>query len=219
MVATVDAVKNARMDEIEAAYTGGTRSAGGAAAQEAACVRYGVLTTGAPLADWQKSVLAQLAQTPGAIDDGWLLPSQSPAALRERRLDFILSFAPAAVGRALGPCARWGVWQFFFGDWRAYRGESDGFWEIVDDAEVATAVLAQLQEDPDAIRILVEGAIRSHPYRPAATVAELRRRAAHWPGQLCLSLTEGSTACFETETVRTAAVVRRRRLGARLACA
>ncbi len=185
---------------------------------EAGTLRYAVLTTGAPLAEWQKGVLADLADTRGACSEGLLLPTQTAAALRERRLDFILSFAPAAAGRELVGAARWGVWQFFFGDWSAYRGESDGFWEIVDNADVATAILAQLQDDPAAVRILVSGSVRSHAHRPAATVAKLRRVAAHWPRQVCLRLLDGWTACFESEPVHAAAAARRRRLPARLAC-
>src|SRR5690348_14058778 len=106
----------------------------GGAAQPASCleqsepapdietIRYAILTTGAPLKDWQRAVVANLGSTPGAQADGWLLPSESAVVPRERGFDFILSFAPAAAGRALIGAARWGVWQFFFGDWAAYRG-------------------------------------------------------------------------------------------------
>ncbi len=187
------------------------------ASAEPGTVRYSILTTGAPLADWQQAVLANLAQAPGVRLDGQLLPSQSAAALGARGLDFILSFAPPEAGRALVSAARWGVWQFFFGDWTAYRGESHGFWEIVNNEDVAVAMLAQLQEDPDAIRILVSGSIRSHAHRPAATVAKLRRLAVHWPRQVCLKLLDGWTRCFETPPVRAVARVRRRGLPARLA--
>ncbi|HEY2590440.1 MAG TPA: hypothetical protein VGI35_02520 [Steroidobacteraceae bacterium] len=180
-------------------------------------VRYAILTTGAPLAEWQKAVVSNLEATPGAQADGWLLASQSAALPGERSVDFILSFAPPTAGREFMGAARWGVWQFFFGDWAAYRGESEGFWEIVDNSDVATAILAQLQDDPDAVRILVSGAIRSHAHRPAVTLQNLHRISAHWPRQLCLKLLDGSTACFESAPVRTAAAVRRRKLSARLA--
>ncbi|MGH8220224.1 MAG: glucosamine inositolphosphorylceramide transferase family protein [Steroidobacteraceae bacterium] len=180
-------------------------------------MRYAILTTGAPLEDWQRAVVANLTATPGAQADGWLLPQQRPAALHERGLDFILSFAPPAAGRALVRAARWGVWQFFFGDWAAYRGESEGFWEIVDDSNVASAILAQLQDDRDAVRILVCGVIRSHAYRPAITLRKLRAFAAHWPRQLCLKLLEGSVECFDSAPVRAVAIARRRKLSARLA--
>lgn len=189
-----------------------------ASAAQTATVRYGVLTTGAPLSEWQRAVLARLAGTPGAQADCWLLPSQDVVALRGRGLDFIISFAPAAAARVFGQAARWGVWQFFFGDWRAYRGESDGFWEIVDDADVAVAALAQLQEDPNCVRILVEGAIRSHATRPSATLAELERRAVHWPRQACLKLLDGWTAHLTAAPVRAPAASRERALRARIAC-
>lgn len=183
-------------------------------------VRYAILTTGAPLDEWQQAVVANLADTPGAQPEGWLLPSQSAAAaavLRERSLDFILSFAPAAAGRELLGAARWGVWQFFFGDWARYRGESEGFWEIVDNSDVSTAILAQLQEDPDEVRILVSGSIRSHSNRPAATIRTLHRLAVHWPRQVCLKLLDGATGCLESAPVRASAPARRRRMPARLA--
>lgn len=183
------------------------------------CLRYAVLTTGAPLIAWQKAVLANLAQTPGTLEEARLLPRQSLTAQCERRLDFILSFAPAAAGRELTHAARWGVWQLFFGDWTSYRGESDGFWEIVDDSEVAMAILAQLQDDPDAVRVLVSGSVRSHAHRPAATAAKLRRLAVHWPRQLCLKLLDGWTHPFETEPVRASTVARRRGVTTRLTLA
>jgi len=145
------------------------------------------------------------------------LPAQRTATLPERGLDFILSFAPAAAGRELLRAARCGVWQFFFGDWARYRGESEGFWEIVDNSDVATAILAQLQEDPDAVRILVSGSIRSHANRPAATVRNLHRLAVHWPRQVCLKLLDGSWACLESAPVRATAPLRRRTLPDRLA--
>jgi hypothetical protein len=180
-------------------------------------LRCGLLTTGAPLERWQDAVIADLASAPGARVDGWLLPDESTAALSGRGLDFILSFAPPAVGRQFIGAARWGVWQYFFGDWARYRGESDGFWEIVDDSDVATAILAQLQDDAEAVRILVSGSIRSHAHRPAATVEKLRRLASHWPRQLCLKLLDGATECFESAPVRAAASARRRNLPSRLA--
>lgn len=156
----------------------------------------------APLADWQRKVVASLADTDGVEQDpdGVLAPQDVEAA-RERRLDFILSFAPPAAGRALIGAARWGVWQFAFGDWARYRGESDGFWEIADDSEVAVAMLVQLQADPDAVRILAEGTIRSHPFLPSATASRLREVIAHWPRQICLKLLDGAHDCMRSELV------------------
>jgi len=184
--------------------------------REIGIVRYAILTTGAPLTEWQKAVVANLAATPGAQAGGWLLPSQSATMPAHLELDFILSFAPAAAGRALRQTARWGVWQFFFGDWATYHGESGGFWEIVDDSEVATAILVQLQEDPDAVRILVSGAIRSHAHRPAATLQKLHTLVAHWPRQLCLKLLDGPTTCFESALVRAETAARARKLADRV---
>lgn len=156
------------------------------------------------LTDWQRAVIASLTDTEGVEreEDDELAPPQGVEAARERRLDFILSFAPPAVGRELIESARWGVWQFIFGDWRRYRGESDGFWEIVDDSELAVAMLVQLQVDPDAVRVLAEGTIRSHPSLPSATASRLREVAAHWPRQICLKLLDGAHACMRTELVR-----------------
>lgn len=202
---------------LEASRAQADRSARTTGGDQPAGVRYGVLTTGEPLAAWQRAVIARLEDTPGVLAGGSLLPSHDPEELRALDLDFILSFAPAAVGRPFAQCARRGVWQLFFGDWSAYRGESDGFWEIVDDADVATAFLGQLQDDPDRIRILALGAIRSHPRRPARTLAALRSRAAHWPRQVCLRLLDGSTACFEAEPVRASTAARRRGPRARIA--
>ncbi len=179
--------------------------------QAAGTLRFGILTGAvetrggaAPLADWQRKVIASLAATEGVEQEpGDLLQaSLGVEAARAHRLDFILSFAAPAAGRELIGAARWGVWQFLFGDWNSYRGESDGFWEIVDDSEVAVAMLVQLQSDPDHVRILVEGAIRSHPFLPSATGSRLREVATHWPRQVCLKLLEGGQDCMRTAPVR-----------------
>jgi hypothetical protein len=118
-----------------------------------------------------------------------------------RELDFILSFVPPEAGRPLAHAALWGVWQFFFGDWVRYAGESRGFWEIHDDVTVACALLAQLQEDPAAVRVLKAGAVRAHEFRPAATLRDLQARCAHWPLQVCLELLDGLTDCLASEPV------------------
>ncbi len=176
----------------------------------------------AVLAEWQRQVIASLTATEGVeqVQSSGLPVSLSVEEARERQLDFILSFAPLAEGRKLIGAARWGVWQFLFGDWTHYRGDSDGFWEIVDDSEVAVAMLVQLQSDPDAVRILVEGAIRSHPFLPSATASRLREVAVHWPRQVCLKLREGGRDCMEIAPVRASIPeVRPRKTADRLAFA
>ncbi len=214
-------------------------------------LRFGLLTSGAPLTPWQQGVLEQLLRTPGVLADCWLLcapkglhaavdpfagRNDSNPALREppvelrwkrdanasdvaaafravqkRELDFILSFTAAADARFLLSATRWGVWQFFFGDWVRWRGESEGFWEIAEDVAVASALLVQLQPEVDSVRILKQGRVRSHPFRPARTVRCLRERCVHWPRQVCLELMEGVDDSLTGPLVRADARPRSRR--------
>jgi hypothetical protein len=137
-------------------------------------------------ADEHRAWLARLPTIPIAGPQGL-------DAVRARDLDFILSFAPPSPSRALLPGARLGVWRFFFGDWARYQGESHGFWEIVDDAPVSSAILAQLQPDPRAVRVLKEGCVRTHRSSAAAHVRALQDRCVHWPAQVCLELLDGAS--------------------------
>ena len=170
-------------------------------------MRFGLLT-GAPLTPWQHAVVEDLNALRASILT--LDPASTSAeTARALELDFILSFAPVEQARALVGAARWGVWQYLFGDWARYRGASDGLLEIVDDERVAVALLAQLQSDEDTIRVLQQGCIRSHPCLPSVTRARLERRCAHWPRQVCLALEAGATRRLTTAPVRTTARARR----------
>jgi len=171
-------------------------------------VRFGLLRD-APLTPWQRAVVEDLKQISAAM-----LPlepaSTSAEAARALELDFILSFAPLEHARALAGAARWGVWQYLFGDWIRYRGASAGFFEIVDNETIAVALLAQVQSDADTIRILQQGCIRSHPCLPRVTHARLEQRCIHWPRQVCLALTGGATQRLFATPVRTTARARSR---------
>lgn len=178
-------------------------------------MRVGLLAA-APLTPWQHAVVEDLKQLHASM-----LPlepaSASTQTVRALELDFILSFAPLEQSRLLAGAARWGVWQYFFGDWQRYRGESGGFFEIVDDERVAIALLAQLQSDADMIRILQQGCIRSHPCLPSVTRARLEQRCMHWPRQVCLALADGATQPLTAALARTTARARSRAaLGTRL---
>jgi hypothetical protein len=178
-------------------------------------MRFGLLSA-APLTPWQRAVVEDMQQI--RASGRALEPASSAETVRTLELDFILSFAPLAQARPLVDAARWGVWQYLFGDWARYRGDSDGFFEIVDDDRLAVALLAQLQSDEDTIRILQQGCIRSHPCLPRATRARLEQRCIHWPRQVCLALEDGTTQHLDAAPVRTTARARSRRgLGTRLA--
>jgi glycosyltransferase involved in cell wall biosynthesis len=182
-------------------------------------LRFGILVgSGAPR-DWQLAVLENLSALPEVHADCWLQPSTSAAPsaydmaatehpwpigavpvitaerlddVRQRGLDFILSFAPLAAAREFAGAARVGVWQFCFGDWSRYAGESAGFWEIYDGASVSSVALAQLQADPDAIRVLREGHLRTHLYSPSRNLLQLEAACIAWPAQVCRELLEGA---------------------------
>jgi hypothetical protein len=162
------------------------------------------------LGPWQQAVVEDLKALPATMLT--LEPATtSVEAARALELDFILSFAPLEQARALVGSARWGVWQYLFGDWARYRGASAGFFEIVDDERLAVALLAQLQSDEDAIRVLQQGCIRTHPCRPSVTRARLEQRCFHWPRQVCLALEGGATQRLTAPLVRTTARARAQR--------
>ena len=147
----------------------------------------------------------------------WLRSSSSDeiastfSAVQARELHFILSFASPQDARFLLSAARWGVWQFFFGDWVRFRGESEGFWEVAGDVPAATALLAQLQPESDTVRPLKQGHVRAHPILPRATLRSLRKRCTHWPRQVCLELLDGVEECLDGPLLRAQAPPRDRR--------
>ncbi len=101
------------------------------------------------------------------------------------------------------------MWQFCFGDWCAYRGESAGFWEVYENAVVSTALLAQLQTDPDAVRVLRQGHLRTHVFSPSRNLEQLQAACVRWPAQVCLELLDGVTDCMQGELLRAEAAAPR----------
>jgi len=145
------------------------------------------------------------------------LSAAEASLLGARSFDFILSFVSVSAARCFAGLARWGVWQFVFGDWHADRGRHGAFWAIVRDEPVAQAALVQLQDDPDCVRVLIEGAVRSHAFRAAAHECMLQERCVHWPAQMCLELQDGRVERLHGPLLRAGPAGKgRRRLGARV---
>jgi hypothetical protein len=193
-------------------------------------LRFGVLSTRDQLQSWETAAVQHLLATEGVLEAAEFRAlgraicaggssTSLLARLRELRLDFILSFVPAAVSRRFTDAAALGVWQFFFGDWMRYRGESNGFWEIHDDTGVAVVYLAQLQPDGDTVRFLREGAIRAEAFSVRRTLQNLGSSAAHWPAQICRELLSGDNGSLETPLARSASQpLRAVNLAAKLRC-
>jgi hypothetical protein len=152
-----------------------------------------------PVQELSRHCTLRLTEAPNTSPS---LSAESLEAVSARALHFIVSFVEPAAARPLVGRCRWGIWQFFFGDWQKYRGESSGFWEIVDDEPCAVAMLAQLQTDAHAVRILKQGRIRSHACMPTMTQRRLEARCAHWPLQVCLEALEDGGAPFSSALVR-----------------
>jgi hypothetical protein len=155
--------------------------------------------------------VARLALERSSTNDAVMLSDASIAEVKQRNLDFILSFAPTDVARTLNGAARWGIWQFFLGNWQSHGAESAGFWEIVDDSPIAFASLIQLQPDPEYARILKQGCIRSHALLPSATRRRLQARCQHWPWQVCLEIADHAVELNSLPTIRAATPHGRRR--------
>jgi hypothetical protein len=118
-----------------------------------------------------------------------------PDALRRHDLDFILCFWAGELPPELIDLPRHGVWRFQFGDWRTYRGEPAGFWEVYDRCAESVAMLVRLHPDPDTVTVLREGCLRTRLLSVAKNREQLERRFTHWPAEVCGALRERQAAC------------------------
>lgn len=135
-----------------------------------------------------------------ARDSGQRITEEATASIRERELDFILSFSGAANG--LTSLAAYGVWQFEFGDGQRFRGGPPGFWEVYRNAPVSGAMLVRLTDDPDVIIPLRRGSVRTRQFSYAGNRDQLLTRFTHWPAQVCREVAAGEAAVLNSQPLR-----------------
>jgi len=170
-----------------------------------------LLTLKGPPADLPKSLVGVqqiLLPRPAAADDASSGESPAVAQLRSSNLDFVLTFVDRPHSPQFLAAARYGVWQFQFGDWTRYRGGPAGFWEVYDGESVSGALLTRVLPSRDTVIILRDGYVRTAALSYTANRNNLLARVTRWPAQVCVDIRHGATARFSQNAVRGAARVR-----------
>jgi hypothetical protein len=121
--------------------------------------------------------------------------------VRALRLDFVLSFAQAAV-HELHTIAYFGVWKFEFGDWPRVRGGPPGFWEVYRNAKASSAMLCRLTAERDEVIPLRRGSLSTRQFSYTGNRDQLLSRFTHWPAQVCRDIQHGEISYLDAEPLR-----------------
>jgi hypothetical protein len=106
------------------------------------------------------------------------------AAVRSRRLDFILRFGFNIIRGEILSAARFGVWSFHHDDEMIYRGGPPGFWEIFQGDPVSGAIMQRLTDKLDGGAVLQKGYLKTvmHSYRE--NLGQLLSVSSSWPARV-----------------------------------
>jgi hypothetical protein len=156
-------------------------------------IQFAVLHDGAPLEWWQQRSIEQLRALPAVANPVSIELANSQAAVQLHRggLDFILNFSRQPIPAGLLDAARYGVWQFQFGDWPRLRGVPEGFWEVYEGHPTTCARLVRQTARADAVIVAREGHLRTDLLSSKRNRVQLLERCTHWPAQVCIDIRNG----------------------------
>ena len=102
--------------------------------------------------------------------------------------DLVLRFSYGILKGEILNLPRYGVWSFHHGDPAAFRGQPPGFWEMVEGAKSAGAILQKLGERLDAGDILHHGQFALVPHSYAKTRDNQYFGSAPWLARVCADI-------------------------------
>jgi hypothetical protein len=143
-------------------------------------------------------VAGQWMQLPLVALDG----AGADAQIRSLEIDFILTWTDEPAVTGLAGTARWGLWRYQLGDWQRLRADPAGFWEVYERQPVSTAMLVQVQPDPDFFIVLREAHVRTHLRSWRGNREQLQARCAQWAAQLCRDIRNGELQQFSSAPSR-----------------
>lgn len=161
-------------------------------------VRFAILYDGEPLQEWQRHCRERLQALPAVASAAMIDLAKSETATSSPQLlcgelDFILNFSTRPVPAEMWAAARFGVWQFRFGEWPHPQSGLEGFWEVYEGYPTTCARLVRQTAHADVVIVLKEGHLRTDLLSVKANRAKLLERFTHWPAQVCLDIRNGVT--------------------------
>ncbi len=147
--------------------------------------------TGAPA--WHGEAADALHTAAGAGPEGVEAAPPRGAAEAGGAWDFILAFTrrpevPAEIAAA----ARYGIWQFLYGDPAAFEAAVPAFWEVLDDHDVTSAALVRVHPGGNLGVVLKQAHLATQRTSFGDNAAVLLREMQTWPARVCRDLAAGA---------------------------
>jgi hypothetical protein len=124
-----------------------------------------------------------VCKTPNEAGDGDIAAGDI-AAIRDRRLDFIVAFAGDARVDVLADTARYGVWRYRYGGASADDAMRSCFWAAVEDHDVFAVALERLAAAAAEPELLFEGHFTVRG-RHARALDQIYLGSADWCARAC----------------------------------
>jgi hypothetical protein len=111
--------------------------------------------------------------------------------------DFILGFTSRReVPAEIAAAARYGVWQFVYGDPASFEAAVPAFWEVLEDHDVTGAALVHVQSGGNLGVVLKQAHLATQRTSFADNAALLLREMQTWPARVCRDLAAGAAVYF-----------------------
>jgi hypothetical protein len=190
-------------------------------------IRFAIVTDQEALEPWQLDCLAPLTSLERVVPvarivtsttgsegrnapaDPWMqLPivaldrAGADAQVRSLEIDFILTWTDDPAVNGLAGAARWGLWRYHLGDSQSPPADVAGFWEVYERRPVSSAMLVQVQPDPDSFIVLREAHVRTQMYSWRRNREQLQARCTQWAAQLCSDIRNGELRQFSSAPSR-----------------
>lgn len=175
--------------------------------------KYAIITSDAELSPWQRDCVRNLEQVGQAqlqrvffcskgsrhrLGKPLKLDSLSASQdeLTALNVDFMLLWAPRAVGFHFASQAKFGVWYFAHSDIERFYSDEPYFWEIYNADAVSGAALLQLRSEDVAGVVLKSGFFPAYRQSYETTLALIHDAIAEWPAQVCREIRENVADYF-----------------------
>ena len=119
------------------------------------------------------------------------VPQDDAAAIRERRLDFILHLGAGQLRDEILELPRHGVWSFHYGDERSFRGHPRAFWETHHGCATTGATLQRLTGRLHAGGVLQRCSVQTSMTSYPANLDSLLWATTHMPARVARDLLNG----------------------------
>jgi len=133
---------------------------------------------------------------------GYCIAPEDVTAIRERKLDFLITFGPGPWSGGVLDAARWGLWAVRYPGQRTPEDIPPGFWEACHEEATTGAALVALSDEPGGDRILKQGIMRTPGESYAGNAAEILSEVSSWPAQVCRELSGGGGSLADAHRLR-----------------